>query len=160
MAFAVLGVVLISLRHGEGRRRQSAGALPLAALAAVAFGITFVAVHRASQGNLLWGILFQRIGMVAAVVLWAVSAGHRPTASWKAALPVLVTVGILDLSGTTLFALASVIGLVGLAAVLASLHPVSTIIMARIVAHEQLNQIQRAGIGATLLGVALISAAG
>ena len=160
MAAAVIGVVLISMRFGDDATPPSRAALPLAAVAAVAFGLTFIFVHRASQGDVLWGILLQRIGMVTLVALWSAAARNWPTALSKGALPVLVAIGILDVSGTTLFGLASVIGMVGLSAVLASLHPVTTIIVARIVAYERLNRYQLAGIGVTLLGIVVISANG
>jgi drug/metabolite transporter (DMT)-like permease len=42
--------------------------------------------------------------------------------------------------------------------VLASLYPVVTVVLARVVLHERVDRLQDAGIVATLAGVVLISA--
>jgi drug/metabolite transporter (DMT)-like permease len=60
--------------------------------------------------------------------------------------------------GNMLFAAASTTGLVSVTSVLASLYPVVTVIMARLVLHERVARSQEGGIALTLAGVALISA--
>ena len=56
-----------------------------------------------------------------------------------------------------LFAASSGHGLVSLTAVLASLYPVVTVLLAAAVLHERVAPMQRAGIVLTLTGVVLIS---
>jgi drug/metabolite transporter (DMT)-like permease len=57
-----------------------------------------------------------------------------------------------------LYSAASTTGLVSLAAMLSSLYPVVTVILARFVLQERLSRVQQGGVVSTLLGVALISA--
>jgi drug/metabolite transporter (DMT)-like permease len=57
-----------------------------------------------------------------------------------------------------LFALASQRGLLSLVAVLGSLYPIVTVLLARFVLAERVARSQEAGIVLTLAGVALISA--
>ena len=67
-------------------------------------------------------------------------------------------VGIGDTLGNGLFAAASAYGLVSVTSVLASLYPIVTVVLARIVLHERVDRAQEAGVVATLAGVVLISA--
>jgi drug/metabolite transporter (DMT)-like permease len=60
--------------------------------------------------------------------------------------------------GNLLYAASSTSGLVSVTAVLASLYPIVTVILARVLLHEHVARSQEAGIGLTLAGVALISA--
>ena len=73
-------------------------------------------------------------------------------------LPVLWLIGIGDMLGNLLFAAASTSGLVSVTSVLASLYPIVTVILARVILKERVARSQEAGIGLTLAGVALISA--
>ena len=62
------------------------------------------------------------------------------------------------LRGNLLFAAASAQGLVSITSVLASLYPIFTVVLARLVLHERVARSQEAGIALTLGGVALIAA--
>jgi drug/metabolite transporter (DMT)-like permease len=59
--------------------------------------------------------------------------------------------------GNLLFAAASTTGLVSVTSVLASLYPIVTVVLARVVLSERVARSQEAGIGLTLAGVVLIS---
>jgi len=69
-----------------------------------------------------------------------------------------VLIGIGDMLGNLLFAAASTSGLVSVTSVLASLYPIVTVVLARLVLREQVARSQEAGIALTLAGVALIAA--
>jgi drug/metabolite transporter (DMT)-like permease len=64
--------------------------------------------------------------------------------------------GIVDTVGNVLFAASSQHGLVSLTAVLASLYPIVTVLLAASILHERVAPLQRAGIALTLAGVVLI----
>jgi drug/metabolite transporter (DMT)-like permease len=69
----------------------------------------------------------------------------------------LVVSGALDTVANVLYAVASTTGLISLAAVLASLYPVITILLARLVLHERLARSQGLGVVCALAGVACIA---
>ena len=73
-------------------------------------------------------------------------------------VPLLALIGIGDMLGNLLFAAASTSGLVSITSVLASLYPIVTVVLARLVLKERVARSQEAGIALTLAGVALISA--
>jgi uncharacterized membrane protein len=70
----------------------------------------------------------------------------------------LAIVGVLDILANGFFALAATKGLVSVVAVLASLYPVITVVLARLILGERLRAVQRVGAALALTGAALISA--
>ena len=157
IAVAITGVVLAS----GPEMKEGLGARPvlLAVLAAVGFGVALFALDRGARVSLLhtlWGMrLTSGIGY-AALALGARSLGRVAGRQ----VPVLAAVGVGDLAANALFGLASSMGMVSIAAVLGSLYPVMTIMLARYVLHERLRTIQVLGSTLALGGVVLIAAAG
>ncbi len=74
-------------------------------------------------------------------------------------LPLIVAVGIFDASANALIAVAATHGAIGIVAVLSSLYPIATILLARAVLHERLGTVRTIG-GLTALGGAALVAAG
>ena len=72
-------------------------------------------------------------------------------------LPALVAVGLADVTATALFGLASTRGLLAVVSVLASLYPVVTVALARIVLGERLALSQRLGGAGAIAGAALVA---
>lgn len=125
---------------------------------AVGFGAYFVAMDVASEGDLLWALLIARLTAVAIITAacLALRPGPRPG---RKDLPVLVAIGLLTTAGDALYAAATTFGLLGIVAVLAALHSVVTIAMARIVIRERIAAWQHVGIAGCLSGVAILAVA-
>jgi drug/metabolite transporter (DMT)-like permease len=156
MVCALAGVFLASREPNRGSKRFAAGA-GLALLAAVGFGGYFPPMHAAGNADFWWASLFFR--MTSSLVVLSVLAIRRPSlAIERRNLLPLALIGIGDLLGNVLFAAASTTGLVSVTSVLASLYPIVTVIMARLVLRERVARSQEGGIALTLAGVALISA--
>jgi drug/metabolite transporter (DMT)-like permease len=66
-------------------------------------------------------------------------------------------VGLLDTSANGFFAFATTYGLLSLAAIIGSLYPVVTVVLAYRLLHERIARHQQVGVVAALAGVALIS---
>jgi drug/metabolite transporter (DMT)-like permease len=97
--------------------------------------------------------------MTSTAITLAVVAVRRPSlAVAPIQVPVLALIGIGDMLGNLLFAAASTSGLISITSVLASLYPIVTVVLARLVLKERVARSQEAGIALTLAGVALISA--
>src|SRR5262245_7458946 len=156
MACALGGVFLASREPGRAGSRLAAG-VGLALLAALGFGGYFPPMHAAGNADFWWASLIFR--MTSTSVILAAVAVVRPALGIPALqLPVLWLIGIGDMLGNLLFAAASTSGLVSVTSVLASLYPIVTVILARVILKERVARSQEAGIGLTLAGVALISA--
>jgi drug/metabolite transporter (DMT)-like permease len=157
MLIAVFGVIL-AVSGGEGARRQrvSTLGLGLALLAALGSGVMLTGLDAASEADPYWALLGARIvslGLLAAALLVL-----RPARKTRAAdTMALVGIGALDTGATGLFAVATTVGYLSIVAVIASLFPVTTVILARIVLGERIARRQEAGVVGALAGVALIA---
>jgi len=159
IALAVTGVVLASREAGDeakGSTAVAAGA-GFALLSAIGFGCFFVAMDRASNADVLWAVCVSRTVSVRLLALALLVT--RPRLGLRVAdMRILALVGVLDIAANGFFAVASTKGLVSVVAVLASLYPIVTVVLARVVLKERLHAVQRIGAAAALAGVALISA--
>jgi drug/metabolite transporter (DMT)-like permease len=155
IATSLAGVFLASREKGGGR--GVAAGVGLALLAAIGFGSYFPQMHAAGNADFWWASLIFRVTSTS--VILAVVAIRRPALGVTALqVPILALIGIGDMLGNLFFAAASTSGLVSITSVLASLYPIVTVAMARIVLKERVSRSQEAGVVLTLTGVALISA--
>src|SRR5919108_4647753 len=155
-ACALAGVFLAAHEPARAGSRLAAG-VGLALLAAIGFGCYFPPMHAAGDADFWWASLFFRVTS-SALILAAVAVRRLSVRVAAGQVPALALVGIGDMLGNLLFAAASTSGLVSITSVLASLYPIVTVVLARIVLSERVARSQEAGIGLTLAGVALISA--
>lgn len=151
-----------ALDHAGARARATpwrgrlAGGVGLALVSAIGFGTFFVLIDRASETDPAWAILTSRLVGLSIIVTLFVAL--RPAATPRRGdAPALVAVGAFDILAQTLFAVATTEGLLSVVSVLASLYPVVTIVLARVVLGERLRALQRAGAVGALAGVALIT---
>jgi drug/metabolite transporter (DMT)-like permease len=152
---ALIGVALASIEHHEGSRRIAAGA-GLALLAAAGFGFYFPWMHAAGKVDFWWAsLVFRSVALL--LVAGVVAQQHAPLKLGRRDLAIVFAIGIADTLGNALFAASSGKGLVSLTAVLASLYPIVTVILAAAVLREKVAPMQKTGIVLTLTGVVLIS---
>jgi drug/metabolite transporter (DMT)-like permease len=159
IALAIAGVVLASREASDEAKASKAIArgAGLALISAVGFGCFFVTIAKASDADVMWAVCVNRT--VSALLLTAALLITRPEIGLKVRdMRILALVGVLDTGANGFFALASTKGLVSVVAVLASLYPIVTVVLARVVLKERLQVVQRIGALAALAGVALISA--
>jgi drug/metabolite transporter (DMT)-like permease len=156
---ALAGVAFASREEVEeaGRDARVARGVGLALLSAVGFGCFFLAIDAASDADVFWSILVNRLTAVAILAV-AVAAIRPRLGVGSADLRGLALIGALDITANSLFATASTEGLVSVVSVLASLYPVVVIVLARGLLRERVQRVQLAGAFGALAGVALITA--
>jgi len=158
MAAALVGIVLATRRPAGSAPSSSPEAFVLAGVAALGFGGFYVGIDAAvDQAEPLWALLAARASAAVLLVV-ALLALRPPLRIAPADLPSLVAIGLLDVAANGLIALGTDTGLVSVVAVLGSLYPVATVVLARAVLGERLAPIQVAGVIAALAGVALLAA--
>lgn len=153
---ALAGIVLVSREPGHAGGGRSAG-VGLALVAALGFGFYFVGIDRAATEGPAWAVLVARSTASGLAIAVALSVGAALVVRGRS-LGTVVAVGLLDVGANVLFALATSRGLVSVVAVLASLYPVATVALARLVLAERIGRGQWAGAAGALAGAALISA--
>jgi drug/metabolite transporter (DMT)-like permease len=169
MGAALASVVLISLpdrRIGgpvlptfHGSRRREWLLILSASLGIGGFFLLVDASHDAG-GAVWWPLFILKLAGVASVVvavLVMLPLGRMPGLRFSlAALLIGSLAGLGDLGGNLFFLLASADGELAIVIVVASLYPVTTAILARVVLHERLSPVRLAGVGLAIAGVALI----
>ncbi|HEV7460600.1 MAG TPA: DMT family transporter [Solirubrobacteraceae bacterium] len=154
------GVVLASREaphEDEARARAGRASIGLALVAALGFGAFFVGMDRAADVDVLWAMLAARVADAALLVPVAIvlrPALHIPPRG----LAVLAVIGILDLTANGLYAWGTTQGLLSVVAVLGSLYPLATVLLARAVLGERIRRVQEIGVVGALTGVVLIAA--
>lgn len=157
-----VGGVLVSLpaivlvaASGSIRGKLGAGLVD-GLLAGVAFGILFVGLAQAGRNAGLWPVASESTGTL--LVTLAVAAKSRQSLRIPvraAGLPVLT--GVTATAATLAYFYATHFSMLAIAAVLVSLYPGVTVLLARTLLHERFSPAQRAGLGLCALAVAAIA---
>ena len=144
-----------------GKRILGSGTL-LAVAAAVAIGGLFVLFNRAAVVSPLWAAAAVRAGGAVSASLLLVSPvvrrqvlAPRPTGT----LAAILGLGLLDACGDLCYAFASALGQLAVVAVLASLYPVATVLLAAGLLGERVRARQTTGALLALCGIALLGTA-
>lgn len=158
VALALVAVVLVSAQDGlSSLRSADAAEVGRALLAGTVFGLFFVLLDRTADGAALSPLLASRAVSVALVVGLSL-VGRRSLAVPRPALPWVLLAGVGDVSAGALFLLATQAGgQLAIVGVLASLYPVSTVVLAQVVLHERLGRAQLVGVVAAAGAVVLIT---
>lgn len=166
MAIALAGVITVSREtRADTTTRADRRAIPFALLAALTFGLVQVLLGESAGTNVWWTIGMMRVGAVMALGVFVATLLRGPEAAverHRAAQPprgLLVLTGVLDISAASFYAAATTHGLRSVVAVLGSLYPVVTVMLARVVLRERLARHQEIGAIATLVGVVVVGTA-
>lgn len=156
---AVTAIALVSSSHDDAgpadvRRRLPPG-FAEAVGAGLGFALFFVSLDQTTDAADLWPLLAARVSIaVAAFAGVATRSALRPVTGAGGQIVVL---GVLDMVANLLYVLASRRGLLSIVAVLVSLYPASTVVLARFILHERFTRTQLAGLAAAAAGVTLIA---
>lgn len=161
---AVAGVVLASGPELRGKGAGGAAPLVLALVAAVGFGAVLVLIAEGAESSVVMTLLTMRLAAVLALTAALLALWRRRSPDLqvrRGALPLIAAVGAGDVLANGAFALASATAgaLVSVTAVLASLYPVVTVLLARQVHGERLRRVQVVGVVGALGGVVLLAGA-
>lgn len=161
IALALVAVVLVAAEEGLASLRSARPGNLVPALAAGAgFGFFFVLLDRTGDDAGLTPLVAARVVSVAFVVALALMS-RRSLAVPRAALPIVLLAGVGDMSANALFLLATQTGgQLAITGVLASLYPVSTVVLAQLLLRERLVGTQLAGLATAVTAVVLISLPG
>ncbi len=129
--------------------------LPVAA--GLCFGLALIFIDRAAEEAVLWPVAAAK-SMGTVVLLTLIFISHTGDIPAKRKFPMAALAGILETTGNILYALASQIGRLDISAVLASMYPGMTVMLAWLFLKESISRRQWVGVIAALAAIALISA--
>jgi drug/metabolite transporter (DMT)-like permease len=166
IVIAIAGVIVTARPNRTSRSTDArARSIVLALGAALGFGLLQYAISGASAYSTVMTMVAMRATSVpvlaVAALLFLPSATRgagSPGRLGRGLLVIIIAVGVFDVSANLLFALATVSGELAIVAVLGSLYPAVTVLLARIIDHERLSRVQNLGVAAAIIGVAMIAA--
>ncbi len=156
--FAVAGVAIWMIAGGEDTAKRDPAAMALAIGAGAGFGIYFVALKMAGTAGPVWAMASARMGSLTTcgVLLPGLRLRRNRTNIFitRKAIGWVLMTALLDTSGNMLFVAATRAGRLDIAAVLASMYPAGTILLAGWMLREMPTR--RQGWGMTVAAAAVV----
>ena len=153
LAIAAIGLVSVS---GGTNSAVTPKLIGLALASGAMFGIFFAVLGKSDSGSGMWPLVGVRIGSIGfglimvLVTRTSLRIAHAPL-RWT------TLAGAMDIGANALFVLASSRGQLSLVAPIASLYPVSTVLLALGVDHERMRPVQLAGLGLAATALVLVA---
>jgi drug/metabolite transporter (DMT)-like permease len=158
------GAIVLIAYTPAGRPRPLA--LGLATLAGLSFGVFLVVLNASTGHSLIWQLVFSRVAsasLAGGIVVWVQLRSVRNAPTWHKQtrenrfLWVAGSAGVLEATGSLLYMRSATEGRLDVAAVLASLYPVVTIVLAACFLKERTTSSQALGMALALGAVVLVS---
>jgi drug/metabolite transporter (DMT)-like permease len=157
VAGVVVALPAIVLVAASGSVRGKLGAGLFDGLAAgLAFGVLFIGLAQAGRNSGLWPVASEQTGTLLITLALAVKS-RQPLRIPVRALGLPVLVGASGMAATVAYFYATHFSMLAVAAVLVSLYPGVTVMLARALLHERFSPAQRAGLGLCALAIAVIA---
>jgi drug/metabolite transporter (DMT)-like permease len=157
ITLAFSGGVLVSFERDTtaNTKRLTAGILP-ALGAALGFGAFFVVMDLAGGVDPLWAVVVSKLSYF--LFLLPAVFFKRPALKVPIIdIPVVIAIGSLDGIAAFAYTTATTMGMLSLVAVISSLYPAVSIILATLILKERLRGHQLVGVVLAILGITLIS---
>jgi drug/metabolite transporter (DMT)-like permease len=157
LAGAAVGLAAIPLVAAVGDSPGTGSGIREAVAAGVGFAVFFIALDASGATTGVVPLLGARL---ASLPLFGVAALVTGTTLRlpRSARGVALGAGLFDMAANGLFLAATRTGFLVVAAVLVSLYPAVTIVLARLLLHERVGVVQRIGLGLAAVGIGLMAA--
>lgn len=157
VALCLVAIAMVSLEKADGDSRVRAGRGAVLAFASgIGFGLFFILVRHADPDSGMWTLVGSRTAAVMVAVAAALALGVRPTRD-RQVIWLAIPAGLFDALGNLLYLLSARAGMLSLAAVITSLYPAVTVLLARLVYTERIRRVQSLGLLVAGVGVALLA---
>jgi len=156
----VVALLAIGLASASPFEQSSVSLIAIleALLAGVGFGLMFVGLDQTIEASAPWPIVGGRLMTVSAMaVFFFIVKRESPLPPVRADIRLPAVAGIVDTFSNALFLYATLGGDLAIVAVLSSLYPIATVLLARIVLGERLTRLQLSGFVAAMVATPLIA---
>lgn len=166
LLLAIVGVVAASgPEHAAGRSLRP---VILATVAAVCFGAVLILIAQGARSSAVMTMVGMRVASVTALTavivmlrrsLWSGRNSLRTGREWHTAAiwTTVVIAGLFDVSANLAYAAASQLSALTIVAVLGSLYPAVTVVLARLIHGERMSALQHVGVTLAITGVVIIA---
>lgn len=156
IVLALGGIALVTGAVGLAHQSTTVSIALLAVFGGCGFGWMYVCLDRAHEDSGMWPLLGARIASIS--IAGVVMLARRGSGPRFAGIGLLAMVaGLFDMAANILFVVANHRGLLSLVSVIASLYPVSTIVLAMRIDRERVTRSQVGGMALAAMALALVS---
>lgn len=156
IAVAIVGVALVSGAIGRHDRPTPRRIIGYALVAGIGFGVLFVALDRTDSHSGLWPLVAARSSSVPLLIAIVLLTRSR-LGSERRPLRLAFVAGGLDMAANVLYLEAVRGGLLSVVAVISSLYPASTVMLAFLFDRERVNRWQAVGMGAAVAALVMVT---
>ncbi len=151
MAVGMAGIWLVT--KGLGSNRDANG-LGLAILAGFGFGGFFLCIVQTEPGSVFSPLVIAKMtAFLFAILVLLIRRSQLPSFNGNG---LALLAGVLDAGGNALYLLAARLTRLELAAVISSMAPVMTVILASLISKQKVSTYQKLGVGFCLVAIVLI----
>ena len=151
-----LALVAVWLVSGGVGLKSDLRSLILPVIAGLAFGGFFIFIHYASSESILWPLVAVRIVSISSLLLYSIITRQDWFPKRESLFAILMS-SLMDTAGNAFYVLSAQTGRMDVAAVLGSLYPGSTVVLAWFVLKERISRVQMLGIALALIAIVLIT---
>lgn len=156
IVLAVVAVALISGALGTHQHATPQRIVALAAAVGACFGVLFVFLERTDGDSGMWPLLIARFASVPFLSAIVVATRTRAVRH-RTSLMIAVVAGAFDMGANLLYLEAVRAGMLSVVAVVASLYPASTVVLAYAIDKERISRWQYIGMAAAAAALVLVS---
>ncbi len=127
-------------------------------LAGVGFGMFFIFLDATEAVNAPWPVVGARLLTVVGLAVFMIATRRELLPKVKPVLGLIALTGAFDTASNVAFLYATNSGSLTIVAVLSSLYPIATVLLARVVLSEKMTGVQLAGFASAIIATGLIAA--
>jgi drug/metabolite transporter (DMT)-like permease len=153
-AVAVPGIWMVTLSSNPDRSGPNNG-FQLGILAGISFGLYFICIAHIGGGAVFGPLAVSKVS--AGLLALSLVVAMRVRVPSFRGNPAAILAGVLDPAANALFLVSSSYTRLDAAAVLASLYPIGTVLLSRLVLKEHITRLQWTGVALCMTAIALIT---
>lgn len=156
LVVALPAIGLVARERNDEHRSAARSTLVSSLIAGTGFGLFFVFLSAAENGSGLWPLVGSRVGSLS-FVGGMIVLRRRTFRISKGSWPAISVAGVGDIGANALYLVALSRGLLSIVAVIGSMYPASTVVLARIWLGERMARAQIIGLLLAAVALALVA---
>ena len=152
----VLAMIAVWFTASDEKTAIHVNELKQPVAAGIAFAMFFVCLERASGVSLFWSIVAVRVVSVTSLFGYVTITRQRWLPQQSSLAPIVLS-SVLDTVGNACYSLAARFGRLDIAAVISSLYPGATVLLAWFLLKERIGRLQTVGILLALAAIIILS---
>lgn len=153
---ALIAIWLVAQNEGQKSQLSRLSELQLPLISGLCFGIYFILLHQATRQVSLSPLIISRL-FSTLIVIGFILARRESWRVSRSVWPFIALNATLDIGGNIFYILAGQNGRLDIAAVLSSLYPGVTVLLAWLILKERISSLQKLGILTALFAIILMT---